>query len=153
MDSMYIRWFLGAPPTGRACAVGLLLSCLGSPWGFAASGAPGSPGAKLPQGELGSPRYTYPRHTKGVRFLAHPRYPLGIPTSVPEVSPGAPRFFSVVIKRESGYITKTSHPCISGRGWILKILRTPPGDVEYPYINQELLSRGAVYPSSSPPPT
>ena len=59
----------------------------------------------------------------------------------------------VVIKRESGYITKTSHPCISGRGWILKILRTPPGDVEYPYINQELLSRGEVYPNRSPPPT
>ena len=42
----------------------------------------------------------------------------------------------VVIKRESGYITKTSHPCISDRGWILKFLRTPQGDVEYPYINQ-----------------
>ena len=76
--------------------MGLLLSCLGSPWGVAASGAPGSPGEKLPQGELGIPQATHPRHTKGVRFLAHPRYPLGIPTSVPEVSPGAPRFFAVV---------------------------------------------------------
>ena len=44
----------------------------------------------------------------------------------------------VVIKRESGYITKTSHPCISGRGWILKILRTPQGVVEYPYFKGHL---------------
>ena len=56
---------------------------------------PGIPGGKLPQGELGIPQTTHPRHTKEVRFLGHPRYPLGIPTSVPEVSPGAPRFFSV----------------------------------------------------------
>ena len=82
---------------GEPVLWGLLLSCLGSPWGFAASGAPGSPGEKLPQGELGIPQAAHPRHTKGVRFLAHPRYPLGIPTSVPEVSPGAPRFFAVVV--------------------------------------------------------
>ena len=84
---------------GEPVLWGLLLSCLGSPWGVAASGAPGSPGVKLPQGELGSPRYTYPRHTRGVRFVRSPGDPLGIPTGAPEVPPGAPRFFAVVTAR------------------------------------------------------